>query len=143
MNLTLHFEEIYGGIQQAGQRLFDISIQGLTVQSNFDIWAEADALNGGNGGHAIPVDKTFSVTADINGCLTVVLGDVGVNNPKINGISLEAATSFPVEFLSFNAAANAENDINLTWETASELNNAGFEIQYSVDGKQLYQHRIR
>ena len=134
MLLTLHFEEIYAGIQAAGVRQFDIVIQGTTVLSNFDVWAEADALNGGNGGNNIPVDKTFSVTADGSGCLEVVLKDIGMNNPKINGISLEAATAFPVEFLSFNAQANVQNGVDLYWETATELNNAGFQVQYSTDG---------
>lgn len=134
MLLTLHFEEIYAGIQAAGIRQFDILIQGTTVLSNFDIWAEADALNGGNGGNSIPVDKTFSVTADGSGCLEIVLKDIGMNNPKINGISLEAASAFPVEFLSFNAQANVQNGVDLFWETASELNNAGFQVQYSTDG---------
>ncbi|MEM6804225.1 MAG: T9SS type A sorting domain-containing protein [Bacteroidota bacterium] len=134
MLLTLHFEEIYAGIQAAGVRQFDIVIQGTTVLSNFDIYAEADALNGGNGGNNIPVDKTFSVTADASGCLKVVLKDIGMNNPKINGISLEAATAFPVEFLSFNAQANVQNGVDLFWETATELNNAGFQVQYSTDG---------
>lgn len=135
MTLTLHFEEIYAGIQGPGVRQFDINIQGVTVIQNFDIWAEADALNGGNGGHSIPVDKTFSVTADLNGCLEVVLADVGLNNPKINGISLEAANAFPVEFLSFEAVSPASDQVNLSWETASELNNAGFEVQYSSNGQ--------
>lgn len=34
----------------------------------------------------------------------------------------------PVELISFNASAN-NNIVNLTWSTASELNNSGFEIQ--------------
>ena len=97
MMLTLHFEEIYAGIQSAGVRQFDIQIQGVTVLQNFDIYAEANALNNGNGGHSIPVDKSFNVTADLNGCLKVVLLDIGMNNPKINGLSLEAAAPFPVE----------------------------------------------
>lgn len=134
MLLTLHFEEIYAGIQAAGVRQFDIKIQGTTVVSNFDIWAEADALNGGNGGHSIPVDKSFNVTADANGCLEVILVDLGLNNPKINGISLQATTTFPVEFLSFTARQDASRGVELNWETATELNNSGFQVQMSTDG---------
>ncbi len=43
-------------------------------------------------------------------------------------------TTLPVELLSFKAVKkNAE--VALTWETASEKNNTGFEVQSSTDGK--------
>jgi len=34
----------------------------------------------------------------------------------------------PVKFISFNAARNGQN-VNLTWQTATEQNNTGFEVQ--------------
>lgn len=40
---------------------------------------------------------------------------------------------FPVELL-YLAAEPTENTIMLDWETASEMNNAGFELQRSTDG---------
>lgn len=42
----------------------------------------------------------------------------------------------PVELISFSAF-NSNNNIVLNWSTASELNNYGFEIQRSVDNRQL------
>ena len=42
--------------------------------------------------------------------------------------------TLPVEIISFNANV-VENQINLTWSTASESNNAGFEIERSIDLK--------
>lgn len=39
----------------------------------------------------------------------------------------------PVELTSFDANVNGSN-INLSWETASETNNAGFEVQLRGDG---------
>ena len=40
----------------------------------------------------------------------------------------------PVELVSFTAAKKA-GEVALTWETASEKNNTGFEVQVSADGK--------
>ncbi len=40
----------------------------------------------------------------------------------------------PVEFVSFGAEVN-ENGITLKWETATELNNTGFDIERSSDNK--------
>jgi hypothetical protein len=39
----------------------------------------------------------------------------------------------PVELISFNATAK-ENTVSLSWETATELNNMGFEVERSEDG---------
>lgn len=40
----------------------------------------------------------------------------------------------PVELNSFTASVN-NGEVNLTWETASEINNLGFELQRSMDNK--------
>lgn len=39
----------------------------------------------------------------------------------------------PVELMSFEATRKSKNDILLTWTTASEKDNAGFEVQVSTD----------
>ena len=57
---------------------------------------------------------------------------------QIDGMRL--ATSWdlvvPVELISFTVIANG-NDVTLNWSTASELNNAGFEIQRSIAGNEF------
>ena len=46
-----------------------------------------------------------------------------------NGTILKfTSASIPVELTSFNAAVN-DNKVNLSWSTATELNNSGFQIQ--------------
>jgi hypothetical protein len=40
----------------------------------------------------------------------------------------------PVELTSFTASVN-ENDVTLSWSTATEVNNQGFEVQRSVNGE--------
>ena len=41
----------------------------------------------------------------------------------------------PVVLVSFTGKLNAEGNAELTWQTAEETNNAGFEIQKSTDAK--------
>ena len=54
--------------------------------------------------------------------------DVSLNNAiNINGV-------VPVELTSFNAAA-MKNAISLKWETATETNNHGFEVEKSLDNR--------
>ncbi|MFK7807664.1 MAG: T9SS type A sorting domain-containing protein [Saprospiraceae bacterium] len=45
-----------------------------------------------------------------------------------------SCTVLPVELVSFKAQKR-KNDVELIWRTASELNNFGFEVQRSEDGK--------
>jgi hypothetical protein len=42
-------------------------------------------------------------------------------------------TLLPVELASFEAV-ESQSDVVLTWRTASETNNAGFEVQHRIDG---------
>ena len=46
--------------------------------------------------------------------------------------------SLPVNLVSFNAGVK-EKSILLTWQTASEVNNAGFEVQRSREGTQFFE----
>ena len=60
------------------------------------------------------------------------------NGPElISGITsgdfyyLENSDPLPVELTSFSAVANG-SEVQLTWTTATELNNAGFDVQYDA-----------
>ena len=53
---------------------------------------------------------------------------------KINGISYGTLYPLPVELLSFSSSV-VDNDITLSWTTATETNNSGFEIQRLKDSK--------
>lgn len=53
---------------------------------------------------------------------------------NVNFITWNAAQPFPVEWLSFHAEANEAGAVELSWETATELNNDYFEIEKSFDG---------
>lgn len=55
---------------------------------------------------------------------------------EITGGSPCLGTSFfPVELTKFDATISKNNKIRLAWETASELDNQGFEIERSREGK--------
>ena len=76
--VTLYFAETY--VTAAGQRLFNVTINGSTVLSSFDIYASA-------GGQNRAIARTFTTTANSSG--QVVIGFVaGTENPKINGITV-------------------------------------------------------
>jgi photosystem II stability/assembly factor-like uncharacterized protein len=45
-----------------------------------------------------------------------------------NGTIITYTNTIPVELISFNATTN-DNDVTLSWQTATETNNSGFEIQ--------------
>ena len=47
-----------------------------------------------------------------------------------------AVNPLPVKLISFNASG-VNNDVLLTWKTAMELNNKGFMVERSIDGKKF------
>ena len=52
----------------------------------------------------------------------------------ITFLKITALTALPVELISFRGNLQDENTL-LSWETASELNNSGFEIERSLEGE--------
>ena len=88
--------------------------------SNLQTIAPTDALSSLNG---LTTDGTWvlEIQDDAN-------QDGGsLNSWGLEICYLESLTSLPVELVDFNAKA-AEKQIDLTWETGNEQNNAGFEI---------------
>lgn len=51
-------------------------------------------------------------------------------------VTLPELTVLPVELTSFTAKSSS-NQVSLTWTTATEINNSGFEIQKSTDGSEF------
>ena len=81
--VTLYFSENY--VSGAGQRLFNVTINGTTVLNNFDIYATA-------GGQDKGIAQTFNTTA--NGSGQVVIQFIaGTENPKISGITVVGGSS--------------------------------------------------
>jgi hypothetical protein len=81
--VTLYFAETY--LTSSGSRLFNVSINGTAMLSSFDIYAAA-------GGQNRAVDRAFTTTADSGGQIVIQFTSV-TENPKINGISIQAGTA--------------------------------------------------
>jgi len=77
-NVVLKFAEIY--FTKTGQRIFNVSINGTQVLTNFDIVAAAGAA-------LTAVDKTFPVTVT-NGQVTIQFASGSANQPKISAIEI-------------------------------------------------------
>jgi hypothetical protein len=78
VQVRLYFINQYDGTSQVGQRVFNVSIDGTPVLTNFDIVADA-------GGDKIGEMRSFNVTSD--GTVDIDLGHV-VENPLINAIEI-------------------------------------------------------
>lgn len=59
--------------------------------------------------------------------------EIGIDNIRVVGASTE--TVLPVELIDFKAVVEKENKVELVWKTASEIDNAGFEIEKSSNSK--------
>ncbi len=80
--VTLYFAETYW--TAAGQRTFNVAVNGATVLTAFDIFA---AAGGGNRGIA----RTFETTANASGQVVVQFTRAGgPDNPKVTGITVAA-----------------------------------------------------
>lgn len=49
-------------------------------------------------------------------------------------IKYSGCSTLPIELLNFNAEAKNNKEVEITWQTASEVNNALFTIERSIDG---------
>ncbi len=76
--VTMKFAELY--VTGAGQRLFSIAINGTTVESSFDIYATAGAMN-------TAVDRTYPVTVT-GGTIAIVFTQGTVQFPKVDAIEI-------------------------------------------------------
>ncbi|MEO6287822.1 MAG: T9SS type A sorting domain-containing protein [Dyadobacter sp.] len=63
------------------------------------------------------------------------VGNLSVNW-VIGTLTPTSISALPVKLISFKGYLTKTGDAELNWKTAQEVNNAGFEIQKSTDGKQ-------
>lgn len=80
--VRLHFNELYWNA--AGQRVFNVGINGTQVLSNFDIYQTA-------GGKNKAITEQFPATADSNGNITINFSTV-TDNAMVNGIEVYSGT---------------------------------------------------
>ncbi len=74
-------------------------------------------------------------TGTLNGITYYELTGITSFSGGTGGFSVnDDGSTLPVELLSWEANSINNEYVELTWSTATEINNAGFEIQRSVDG---------
>jgi len=79
VQVRLFFAETYSGAMGFGQRVFHVVIEGVTVLSNYDIYADVGGYTG--------VMKTFDVTVGGDGNIDIDFIGV-VENPLLNGLEI-------------------------------------------------------
>jgi|GEM_PF-416641 len=84
--VTLYFQESYW--TAAGQRIFDVAINGTTVLNAFDIYAAA-------GGRYRAIARTFDATASASGQVVIQFTRNGPDQPKISGLTVSAGQTDP------------------------------------------------
>jgi chitodextrinase len=124
--VTLYFEESY--FSSAGQRTFDVTINGSAALTAFDIYATAGAINKA-------VAKSFDTTADSSGQIAIQFSKGGgPDNPKVCGISIAprvaTCSASPSAPASFTATAVSTSQINLAWSSVSPPSSCS--VTYSV-----------
>ena len=77
--VTLKFAEI--SLSGAGQRQFNVAINGAPVLANFDVFAQAGFLNA--------IDASFPITV-VNGQINIQFTQGNANFPLVNGIDIES-----------------------------------------------------
>jgi beta-glucanase (GH16 family) len=125
--VRLHFAET--AFAAAGQRAFNVAINGTTVLTNYDIFADA-------GAQFKATEKVFTTTADSSGNIAVAF-TAGTNgaphtNPSVRGIEIiPQGCSAPTTPGSFAATAASSSEIDLSW-SASSGPSCGGAITYNV-----------
>lgn len=108
--VRLHFAELYWS--SAGQRVFNVSINGTQALSNFDIVAAAGAANKA-------VIQTFTTNASGNGQIVLQFSTV-TDNAKVDGIEIVAGGSGSALF----STGFEGSDPPPTW--TDSVDNAGY-----------------
>ena len=82
--VTLYFVENY--VTGAGQREFNVLINGTQVLTNYDVYAAA-------GGQFIAVQKSFTATANSSGQIVIQFSPGAIQSPMVSGIALDQPSS--------------------------------------------------
>ena len=121
--VRLHFAETFH--TGTGQRVFNVSINGTQVLTNFDIFATANAMNKA-------VIQEFTANADANGNYTIVFTSV-TDKALISGIEVNAVSTtcaLPSTPTGLTATAISTSAINLGWTASTPQ--SGCTTTYNV-----------
>lgn len=83
----------------------------------------------------VAVNVVSSVSLQPSDSITGIVIDANGNTSEFGASFLPPPVSLPITYLNRLAAAVNNGAILLTWATATEINNKGFIVQFSTDGK--------
>ncbi|MFZ1011354.1 MAG: malectin domain-containing carbohydrate-binding protein [Candidatus Sulfotelmatobacter sp.] len=124
--VRLHFAELY--FSAAGNRVFNVAINGTTVLSNFDIYATAKA-------NFTAVVEQFTATANSSGQMVIAFTNGTIDQPMINGVEVlgtsSGCTTVPSAPTGLTATASSSSAISLSWTAVTPPANCSIS-SYSV-----------
>jgi hypothetical protein len=132
--VRLHFAELY--FTAAGSRVFDVSINGAAVLTNFDIVAAS-------GAQYTAMVEQFTTTPNSGGQIVIAFTAI-TDQPMINGIEVfgasTACTTVPSAPTNLTATATSSSEIGVTWTAVTPPANCSVS-SYNVSTAE--QPRIR
>lgn len=124
--VRLHFAEIYHST--TGQRVMDVTINGVLELDAWDLIAAAEAIYGVGNGKDAAVIEEFTVAADPSGNITVAIEDdvtAGDANAKISGIEITPVSGGGSNFVADTPAADqwqmVDGDNTWTFDEATGI----------------------
>ncbi|MBV8115512.1 MAG: immunoglobulin domain-containing protein, partial [Silvibacterium sp.] len=118
--VCLHFDESYW--TAAGKRVFNVSINGTQVLTNFDVFSAA-------GGQDIAIVEQFTATANAQGQIVIQFTTI-TDNAEVSGIEVVTATASntpPTAPSNLSATVASSSQISLTW-TASVTSGVTYTV---------------
>jgi hypothetical protein len=118
----------------AGWSTADVELQwGKEVEgNNFSNNRSGTRMFRGDYGNWAPLNADIGVTPLSN---NTVFKKKTQNVDYFTSFTVLTETVVPVEFKRFYAKTPSKSELTLAWETATESNNAGFDLEKSTDGK--------
>jgi hypothetical protein len=111
--VRLHFAEL--SFSGAGERVFNVAINGTTVLNNFDVFAAS-------GGENVALVEQFNTTATSSGNIVISFTQGTADNPDIAGIEVLSAGSVTRTAPSVPAGLSASSgnaSVALTWSAST------------------------
>ncbi len=106
--VRLHFVEL--SFTAAGQRVFNVAINGTSVLSNFDIFAAVGQNHG--------LEREFNATANSSGQIVVALTKGTADNPSVAGLEVWTQPTIPPAPTGLTSSAG-NGQVNLSWTASS------------------------
>lgn len=116
-----------GGIDMT----WDLSGLGLLISSEDDLQLLIDTDNDGVFSDETPIEGAVSLGGDLYQFENVPDGLTGLSNDRRFTLGISSGITLPVELNYFTAHKTENKEVQIHWETLSEINNESFTIERS------------